>query len=76
MERRYRETESNAVRKSWPNTSPTSPAPVAVAADCGKEARNVFIQDNRNLPAIAEQSIADALSLLQKGWNLSGQRRR
>ena len=72
MNRRYKETESNAVREElskYLNSQPCN--------DCGGsrlrlEARNVFIE-NVPLPAVAELSIAEALAFF-KGLELTGQR--
>ena len=72
MNRRYKETESNAVREElskYLNSQPCN--------DCGGsrlrlEARNVFIE-NVPLPAVAELSIAEALAFFE-GLELTGQR--
>ncbi|QOL26075.1 excinuclease ABC subunit UvrA [Thalassotalea sp. LPB0316] len=72
MNRRYKETESNAVREElskYLNSQPCN--------DCGGsrlrlEARNVFIE-NVTLPTIAQLSIAEALAFFE-GLELTGQR--
>ena len=72
MQRRYKETESNAVREElskYLNSQPCN--------DCGGsrlrlEARNGFIE-NVPLPTVAELSIAEALAFFE-GLELSGQR--
>jgi excinuclease ABC subunit A len=72
MERRYRETESNAVREELAKYIANKSCTSCGGSRLREEARHVFV-DNRNLPAIAEQSIGDALAFFE-GLNLSGQR--
>ena len=71
MERRYQETESNAVREE-----PGKYQSVQSCQSCGgtrlnEAARNVFVQD-RSLPAINGMSVTDALEFMAalnlKGW--------
>ncbi|MFQ2661275.1 excinuclease ABC subunit UvrA [Aeromonas caviae] len=72
MERRYRETESNAVREELAKYIANKSCTSCGGSRLREGARHVFV-DNRNLPAIAEQSIGDALAFFE-GLNLSGQR--
>ncbi len=72
MERRYRETESNAVREELAKYIANKSCTSCGGSRLREEARHVFV-DNRNLSAIAEQSIGDALAFFE-GLNLSGQR--
>ncbi|MBL0608501.1 excinuclease ABC subunit UvrA [Aeromonas caviae] len=72
MERRYRETESNAVREELAKYIANKSCTSCGGSRLREEARHVFV-DNCNLPAIAEQSIGDALAFFE-GLNLSGQR--
>ncbi|WP_221366083.1 excinuclease ABC subunit UvrA [Aeromonas caviae] len=72
MERRYRETESNAVREELAKYIANKSCTSCGGSRLREEARHVFV-DNRNLPTIAEQSIGDALAFFE-GLNLSGQR--
>ena len=45
LERRFRETDSAAVREDLARLRAPSPAPTATARGCGVEARNVFLVD-------------------------------
>ena len=72
MERRYRETESNSVREELAKYIANKSCTSCGGSRLREEARHVFV-DNRNLPAIAEQSIGDALAFFE-GLNLTGQR--
>ena len=72
MERRYRETESNSVREELAKYIANKSCTSCGGSRLREEARHVFV-GNRNLPAIAEQSIGDALAFFE-GLNLSGQR--
>ncbi len=72
MKRRYRETESNAVREELAKYLNSQPCPDCQGSRLRLEARNVFIEDTP-LPTIAELAIADALSFFQ-GLKLSGQK--
>jgi excinuclease ABC subunit A len=72
MERRYRETESNSVREELSKYIANKSCTSCSGSRLRQEARHVFV-DNRNLPAIAEQSIGDALAFFE-GLNLTGQR--
>ncbi|HEH9433464.1 TPA: excinuclease ABC subunit UvrA, partial [Aeromonas sobria] len=58
MERRYRETESNSVREELSKYIANKSCTSCGGSRLRQEARHVFV-DNRNLPAIAEQSIGD-----------------
>ncbi|MFM5805599.1 excinuclease ABC subunit UvrA [Aeromonas veronii] len=72
MERRYRETESNSVREELSKYIANKSCTSCGGSRLREEARHVFV-DNRNLPAITEQSIGDALAFFE-GLNLTGQR--
>jgi len=72
MERRYKETESNSVREELAKYIANQPCPSCKGSRLKQEARNVFIEGT-NLPAIAEKSIADALSFFQQ-LALTGQK--
>lgn len=72
MERRYRETESNSVREELSKYIANKSCTSCGGSRLREEARHVFV-DNRNLPAIVEQSIGDALAFFE-GLNLTGQR--
>ncbi|WHF35732.1 excinuclease ABC subunit UvrA [Aeromonas salmonicida] len=72
MERRYRETESNSVREELSKYIANKSCTSCGGSRLREEARHVFV-DNRNLSAIAEQSIGDALAFF-KGLSLTGQR--
>lgn len=72
MERRYRETESNSVREELSKYIANKSCTSCGGSRLREEARHVFV-DNCNLPAIAEQSIGDALAFFE-GLNLTGQR--
>ena len=65
MERRYRDTESNSVREDLIRFLSTQPCPDCEGSRLRVEARHVFI-DGKNLPAIAELPIADALHYYQQ----------
>ena len=72
MNRRYRETESNAVRDELTKYLNSQPCPECQGSRLRIEARNVFV-NNTNLPTIAEYAIADALAFFQS-LTLTGQR--
>jgi excinuclease ABC subunit A len=72
MERRYRETESNSVREELSKYIANKSCTSCGGSRLREEARHVFV-DNRNLSAIAEQSIGDALAFFE-GLALTGQR--
>ncbi|AWB65089.1 excinuclease ABC subunit UvrA [Saccharobesus litoralis] len=72
MDRRYKETESNAVREELTKLLNTAKCGSCSGSRLREEARNVFI-DNTNLPHIADLSIQDALRFFQ-GLALTGQR--
>jgi len=72
MQRRYKETESNAVREELSKYLNSQHCPDCKGSRLRLEARNVFIEDTP-LPTIAEFAIADALAFFQ-GLNLTGQR--
>ncbi len=72
MERRYRDTESNAMRDELAKYIATKPCASCGGSRLRQEARHVFI-DNRNLPEICELSIQQALDFFEQ-LSLSGQR--
>ncbi|MDO6428143.1 excinuclease ABC subunit UvrA [Thalassotalea sp. 1_MG-2023] len=72
MDRRYRETESNAVREELTKYLNSQHCPDCDGSRLRLEARNVFI-DNTPLHHITEKSTADALAFFQ-GLQLTGQK--
>ncbi len=72
MERRYRETESNAVREELAKNLSQQPCSSCGGSRLRVEARNVFIEGT-NLPTIADMSIADAFDFFET-LSLSGQK--
>ncbi len=72
MERRYRETESNAVREELAKYLNSQSCPDCKGSRLRLEARNVFVADTP-LNDIAEYAIADALAFFQ-GLELTGQK--
>ncbi|WP_286271159.1 excinuclease ABC subunit UvrA [Thalassotalea hakodatensis] len=72
MDRRYRETESNAVREELTKYLNSQHCPDCDGSRLRLEARNVFI-DNTPLHHITEKSTADALAFFQ-GLHLTGQK--
>lgn len=72
MERRYRETESNAVREELAKYLSHQPCSSCGGSRLRLEARNVFINDV-NLPTVAEKSIAEAYDFFAN-LELTGQR--
>lgn len=72
LERRYRDTESNAVREDLAKYISTRTCSSCEGSRLRLEARNVFISDT-TLPEIVELSIADALSFFAS-LELEGQR--
>ena len=72
MERRYRETESNAVREELAKYLSHQPCSSCGGSRLRLEARNVFI-DEINLPEVAEKSIAEAFAFFEQ-LALTGQR--
>ncbi|MEZ9565437.1 excinuclease ABC subunit UvrA [Vibrio artabrorum] len=72
LERRYRDTESNAVREDLAKYISTKSCSSCSGTRLRLEARNVFIGDT-TLPEIVELSIADALQFFQE-LKLDGQR--
>ena len=72
MERRYCETESNAVRDELSKYLNSQPCPDCNGSRLRLEARNVFI-NNTPLPEVSEYAIADALDFFEK-LNLPGQK--
>ncbi|MCQ8869910.1 excinuclease ABC subunit UvrA [Vibrio splendidus] len=72
LERRYRDTESSAVREDLAKYISTKSCSSCNGTRLRLEARNVFIGDT-TLPEIVQLSIADALEFFQN-LSLSGQR--
>ncbi|WP_100657706.1 excinuclease ABC subunit UvrA [Alteromonas flava] len=72
MERRYRETESNAVREELAKYLSHQPCGSCGGSRLRLEARNVFI-DDINLPEVANKSIAEAFEFFD-ALALTGQR--
>ncbi|AVJ55054.1 excinuclease ABC subunit UvrA [Idiomarina sp. OT37-5b] len=72
MQRRYRETESQAVREELSKYIAVQPCKSCNGSRLRTEARHVFINDT-TLPQVAERSIGDALSFFQT-LELEGQR--
>jgi len=72
MQRRYKETESNAVREELAKYLNSQHCPDCNGSRLRLEARNVFIADTP-LPVVAEYAIADALAFFQ-GLTLTGQK--
>ncbi|WP_135444544.1 excinuclease ABC subunit UvrA [Vibrio tasmaniensis] len=72
LERRYRDTESSAVREDLAKYISTKSCTSCDGTRLRLEARNVFIGDT-TLPEIVQLSIADALEFFQN-LSLSGQR--
>ena len=72
MERRYRETESNAVREELAKYLSQQPCPSCGGSRLRLEARHVFV-DDINLPAVTEKSIAEAFEFFES-LSLTGQR--
>ena len=74
MERRYRETESSAVREELSRYLSSHACPACKGARLNEAARNVFIDDS-NLPDVTALSVSDCLSFFQR-LNLPGKRGR
>jgi len=72
MDRRYRETESNAVRDELAKYLNSQSCPDCKGSRLRVEARNVFVADTP-LNDVAEYAIADALAFFQ-GLELTGQK--
>ena len=72
MQRRYKETESNAVREELSKYLNSQHCPDCNGSRLRLEARNVFIADTP-LTVVAEQSISEALAFFQ-GLELTGQK--
>lgn len=72
MERRYKETESNAVREELSKYLSQQPCHSCGGSRLRQEARHVFITDT-NLPSISEMSIVEALQFFSD-LPLTGQR--
>ncbi|MFC0445935.1 excinuclease ABC subunit UvrA [Pseudidiomarina halophila] len=72
MQRRYRETDSTAVREELAKYLASQPCKSCGGARLRQEARNVFVNDT-TLPEVVDQSIGAALEFFQ-GLQLDGQR--
>ncbi len=72
MERRYRETESSAVREELAKYISNRPCASCDGTRLRREARHVYVE-NTTLPEIADYSIGHAMSFFQN-LKLSGQR--
>jgi excinuclease ABC subunit A len=72
MERRYRETESNAVREELAKYLSHQPCGSCGGSRLRLEARNVFINDT-TLPTVTDMSIAEAYDFFDN-LSLTGQR--
>ena len=72
MDRRFKETESNAVRDELSKYLNSQPCPDCHGSRLRLEARNVFI-NNTPLPKVADLAIADALTFFEE-LNLTGQK--
>ncbi|MFT7005983.1 MAG: excinuclease ABC subunit A [Colwellia sp.] len=72
MQRRYKETESNAVREELSKYLNSQHCPDCSGSRLRLEARNVFIADTP-LPVVAEFAISDALAFFE-GLTLTGQK--
>ena len=72
MDRRYRETESNAVREELAKYINTQACSSCGGSRLREEARHVFIED-LNLPRLTEWSIGEAMDYFEQ-LSLSGQR--
>ncbi|WP_114239451.1 excinuclease ABC subunit UvrA [Dyella sp. C9] len=71
MERRYKETESPAVREELAKYISDQPCPECEGQRLNRSARNVFVADHA-LPSLTSRSIDDALAFFEKlsltGW--------
>lgn len=72
MERRYKETESSAVREELAKFISNRPCASCHGTRLREEARNVFVEDT-TLPEISDLSIGHAMTFFQN-MKLSGQR--
>ncbi len=65
MERRYRETDSSAVREELSRYLSSHPCPACGGARLNEAARNVFIEDV-NLPQVTSRSVSDCLRFFEE----------
>lgn len=72
MQRRYRETDSTAVREELSKYLAAQPCKSCGGARLRQEARHVYVNDT-TLPEVVERSIGDALEFFEK-LELEGQR--
>ncbi|CAG8999051.1 MAG: UvrABC system protein A [Candidatus Celerinatantimonas neptuna] len=73
MQRRYKETESNAVRDELAKYISSQPCPHCHGSRLREEARHVFVADT-TLPEITEMSIHETMEFFEK-LTLSGQKK-
>ncbi len=74
MERRYRETDSSAVREELSRYLSSHACPACKGARLNEAARNVFVDDS-NLPDVTALPVSDCLSFFQR-LDLPGKRGR
>ena len=74
MERRYRETDSSAVREELARYLSSHPCPACGGARLNEAARNVFVAD-LSLPRVTAMSVADSLAFFEN-LKLPGKRGR
>ncbi len=74
MERRYRETDSSAVREELSRYLSSHPCPACDGARLNEAARNVFVADT-SLPRVTAMSVADSLAFFEN-LKLPGKRGR
>ncbi|MDO6524906.1 excinuclease ABC subunit UvrA [Motilimonas sp. 1_MG-2023] len=72
MQRRYKDTESNAVREELAKYLNSQPCPTCHGSRLREEARHVFVSDT-NLPKVATMSIGEATEFFN-GLALTGQK--
>ncbi len=65
MERRYRETDSSAVREELSRYLSSHPCPACGGARLNEAARNVFVAE-MSLPQVTALSVADSLAFFEK----------
>ena len=72
MQRRYKDTESNAVREELAKYLNSQPCPSCAGSRLREEARHVFVS-NTNLPQVANMSIGEATTFFSE-LALTGQK--
>ncbi|UHD18245.1 excinuclease ABC subunit UvrA [Thiocapsa bogorovii] len=65
MERRYKETDSSAVREELARYLSHQPCPTCGGSRLNEAARHVFLEDH-NLPAVAAMPVGDSLRFFEK----------